>query len=440
MSDWSEKPQGSGDLDDTEESILLVRLNRIEMNTTGYFCVHIHLSALRPNHKQPQHIEIATRTFDILIDSQDTTLYSLTNKDLVLVCRNVDVDTVDNTIEKARSLFGEDPLTVLDDNAFEDRFSTWYDLSSPEDFAAFFAVMTDLAVEAERQQEELSKRLSQEQQLGQPLSPSNLTEINHKLQGMRVADMIKRQACLQVSPGGGGELIFFELFLSIADIKERIAPDINLFASPWLFQYLTETLDRRLLSVLLEEDFEALADPLSINLNISTVLSRDFQNFHRAVDGHMDKVVIEFQVIDIFADMKSYSYARDSLQERGYRVVVDGLNPLSLQYFEPVSLKSDFIKIAWGAEFGNEEEEGLVSELRDIVTQAGKESVILARVDSEKAVKWGLSLGISRFQGFFIDKLVQVIGRGRDAKPRTKSGTKSGAKSGPKARPKSSTK
>jgi len=420
MAEWNGGARGSGDLDNTEESILLDRLNRIETNAGGYFCIHLHLSALRPNHKQGHFIEIAARTFDVLVDSNDATLFTLSNKDLVLVCRNVDVDDVDSTIEKARGLFSEDPLTILDENAFEDRFSTWYDLSNPEDFAAFFAVMTDLAVEAERHLEELSRQADKEQQLGQPLAPSNLTEINRKLQGMRVADMIKRQACLQVSQGGGGELVFFELFLSMTDIRDRIAPDINLFASPWLFQYLTETLDRRLLAVLVDEDFEALADPLSINLNISTVLSRDFQNFHRAVDGHMNKVVVEFQIIDIFADMKSYAYARDSLQERGYRVVVDGLNPLSLQYFEPISLQSDFIKISWGSEFANDEEEGLVMELRDIVTKAGKESVILARVDSEKAVKWGLSLGISRFQGFFIDKLVQVIGRGRGPVPGAK--------------------
>ena len=236
---------------------------------------------------------------------------------------------------------------------------------------------------------------------------------------MRVADMIKRQACLQVSPGGGGELVFFELFIGMTEIKERVAPDINLFASPWLFQYLTETLDRRLLAVLVEEDFDEVTEPLSINLNISTVLSREFQNLHRAVNGNMSKVVVEFQIIDIFADMKSYTYARDFLQERGYRVVVDGLNPLSLQYFEPADLKSDFIKISWGPEFTGDEEASRLAEIKKVVDKAGKETMILARVDSEKAVKWGLNIGISRFQGFFIDKLVQVIGRGRGtAKPK----------------------
>ena len=419
MADWGAAAGGAGDLNNTEESLLLDRLNRIELNSAGYFVVHMNLSGLRPNNKHSHFVEIAARTFDIIVDNNDATLFSMANKDLALLCRNLDVDDVDNAVEKVRALFSEDPLTELDDSGFEDTFSTRYDLSNPEDFAAFFAVVTDLAVEAEHRLAEEADRQDKEQQKGQPLEPENLSEINKKIQSMRVADMIKRQACLQVSPGGGGELVFFELFIGMTEIKERVAPDINLFASPWLFQYLTETLDRRLLAVLVEEDFDEVTEPLSINLNISTVLSREFQNLHRAVNGNMSKVVVEFQIIDIFADMKSYTYARDSLQERGYRVVVDGLNPLSLQYFEPADLKSDFIKISWGPEFTGDEEESRLAEIKEVVDKAGKETMILARVDSEKAVKWGLNIGISRFQGFFIDKLVQVIGCGRGtAKPK----------------------
>lgn len=413
MAEWGTAAVRAGELDDTEESLLLARLNRIEASASGYFSVHLNLSKLRTNHKQSHFIEIAARTFDILVDNNDATLFQMANKDLALVCRNVDVDDVDAAVEKVRGLFSEDPLAELDENAFDDQFATWYDLSNPEDFAAFFAVITDLAVEAEQARAEAAARMDKERELGDPLGPSNLTEINRKLQGMRVADMIKRQACLQVKSGGGGDLVFYELFLSMADVKDRIAPDINLFASPWLFQYLTETLDKRLLAVLVEDDFNEVHDPLSINLNISTVLSRDFQNFHRAVDGHMSKIIVEFQIIDIFSDMKNYAYARDSLQERGYRVVVDGLNPLSLQYFEPAFLQSDFIKISWGPEFTGDEEESRLKEMSEVIAKAGRNSMILARVDSEKAVKWGLNLGISRFQGFFIDKLVQVIGGGK---------------------------
>ena len=37
----------------------------------------------------------------------------------------------------------------------------------------------------------------------------------------------------------------------------------------------------------------------------------------------------------------------------------------------------------------------------------GRERFILGRTDSEEAMSWALTLGIRRFQGFFIDRVVE---------------------------------
>ncbi len=406
--------RGEFDPTTSEESLLLGRLKRVEQNPSGFFAVHLHMSQLRRPNRQSHFINIAARSFDSLLDNFEATLFPLSNADMVLVCRNVPVDDVDGVVEKVRSLFGEDPLTATDDEGFEDKFSTWYDLSLPEDFASFFHIATDLALEAEtRLKEEAKTRKEREKELGAPLAPMNLAAINQKLQETNVADMIHQQTCLQVGAGGDGKVVFHENFISMAELRGRIAPDVNLFASPWLFQYLTETLDRRILAAMAQHDFDALTEPVSLNLNVNTVLSRDFQAFHKAVDGNTANVVIEMQVIDIFSDINTYGYARDSLQERGYRVLVDGLSPISLQFFEPALLRSDFVKIAWGPEFQADDDDGRVAELREVVATTGKDSVILARVDAEKAIKWGLEIGVSRFQGFFIDKLVEILRSGK---------------------------
>jgi EAL domain-containing protein (putative c-di-GMP-specific phosphodiesterase class I) len=212
-----------------------------------------------------------------------------------------------------------------------------------------------------------------------------------------------------MGPGGPGDLVFKEHSISMIELKKRISPEVNLFASPWLFQYLTETLDKRMLAVLSNRDFAKLPFAISLNLNVSTVLSRDFQKFHQAVGKYTSKVVVEMQVLDIFADMNTYGYARDTLQERGYRVVVDGLNPLALQFLDPGLLKSDFVKINWDSAYEGEVEAERLQDMRAVIASTGKEGVILARVDTEEAVKWGLNLGITRFQGFFVDDLMEKI-------------------------------
>jgi len=414
MAEWgSTSTSGATGFSNSEESQLLDRLKRIESNAAGYFAVHIHLSNLRANNKLPHFIQIAVRTFEPLLESNDATLFSLTNLDLVLICHNIAVDDVDQVVDKARTLFSEDPIAEIDESGFEDNFTTWHDLSSTEDFATFFSIVTGLSLEAERAAEKAERASVQQKAMGNPLSPSNLSELNKKLMSMRITDLIQQQTCLLVRPGGDGEVVFREQFISMGQVRERIAPDTDFFANPWLFQYLTESLDRRLLSVLCERGYADEFEPISINLNISTVLSRDFQRFHRIAEDHSDKVVIEMQVIDVFADPKNFGYARDSLQERGYRVLIDGLDPLSLQFFDPTILQSDFLKISWSNALQDEGSDDRESEIQTVITSVGKNSVILARVDTEKAVKWGLALGISRFQGFFIDRLAEVIGSGK---------------------------
>jgi len=225
---------------------------------------------------------------------------------------------------------------------------------------------------------------------------------------VRIADLIREQAAVMVRAGGKGQILFRENFVAMAELKERVAPGGNLFASTWLFQFLTETLDRRVLATMAQRNFAAMRDALSLNLNVGTVLSRDFQSFHQVAGSHASKIVIEMQVVDIFADMNTFAFARDSLQQRGYRVLVDGLTPLSLQFFDPSYLKADFVKIAWGPEFASETPDSRVQELREVVAHTGKDGVIISRVDSEQAIKWGLTLGITRFQGRFIDRLVQA--------------------------------
>ena len=156
-------------------------------------------------------------------------------------------------------------------------------------------------------------------------------------------------------------------------------------------------------------DFDAMEEAISLNLNIATLLAREFQQFSRVVGDNASKVVIEVQLINVFADLGAYFYTRDSLQERGYRVLIDGLNPLSLQFFEPGLLNADFVKIGWGREFLAEAQDTRMGEMRDVVEHTGSDRVILARVDSEDAVKWGLNLGITRYQGHYIDTVVEAM-------------------------------
>jgi EAL domain-containing protein (putative c-di-GMP-specific phosphodiesterase class I) len=395
----------------SEESLLLDQAKRIGEAPKDYFAIHVHLSELRPQYRQPHYIRIAARSFDNLASTHEATLYILGNADMVLICRDVPVNEIDAPVLKLRTLFSEDPLTFGAEGSLDDRFTTWYDLAESSDFVSFLATVEDLAAAAE---ERLQKAREADTgahgaMRGEALTPTNLTDVNTRLQGVRIDDLIHRQSVVEVHPGAKGDVVFQEHYVSMMELRARIAPEINLFSDAWLFQYLTETVDRRILSVLAQFDFAAMRDDISVNLNIATVLSPGFQNFHEKARDHASRVVIEIQIIDIFSDFPAYASARDWLQGHGYRMLIDGLNPLALQFFDPGTLAADFVKVNWNPQFLAGIPDDRMTDMRQAVESVGGDGMILARADSEDAIKWALGLGIHRFQGHFIDRVVDAM-------------------------------
>lgn len=407
--------------DALEERLLLDRLKRIEQNMAGYFAVHLHLSELKPANRKAHFIRLAARAFENVIGQYEAVLYQFVSSDLVLICRSVPVEDVELPVEKVRGLFSEDPLTEIDETGLEeDRLCTWYDLSNDEDFNSFHNMVALEALHAEQDSQRKKEEAAEKQKsVGRELTPKLLNALSQQLIRIDIKDLVRNQLCLHIGANGPEGVLFRESFISIGDMKHRIAPGVNVFSSTWLFQYMTETLDKVMLSTMSKATFDATTEPISINLNIATVLSRDFQAFHRAVGDHTNKVVIEMQVLDIFTDMESFNIARDMLQQNGYRVLVDGISPVAIQFFDPSLLNADYLKIGWGREFEGDADTDRVRELRRIIRDAGKESIILARVDSEAAIQWGLNLGITRFQGFLMDRLIDAVrAQGRRARLR----------------------
>jgi len=396
----------------SEETLLLGHLRRVEANPAGFFAVHIHLSDLQPGNRQPKFIRIAAQAFDDLVNNFETTLYMMPNSDLALLSRETPIEDVDAALSKARALFSEDPLTEGDEGSFEDRFATWYDLSQASDFGAFEAEIVQISEAAEgARRRELEGRTSSaaHQMSGTPLTPRNLEVIAKAIEGMEIAEFIRHQPAVEVRSDAKGALLFNEYYISMADLKARVAPGINIFASPWLFNFLTEILDARLLAVMVRDILAAVPDPISLNLNISTVMGREYQNFHRNAGSHAERVVIELQMIDVLADVSMYEYARDMLRDHGYRVLIDGMNPLALQFLDPGMLEADFVKVAWGTEFLGDDSDDKIHEIRDVVENIGPNKVIVARAESEEAVVWALRLGIRRFQGHYVDDIVRAM-------------------------------
>jgi hypothetical protein len=390
------------------EELLVDYAERLRKHLPGRRAVHIHLSQLKPHNRREHHIRIAASSFNALVQRHEGQLFILKNCDLVVVLKNPRPADLDETLLRLRYLFSEDPLAHDNEGESEQPFCTWYDLEKEyEDFCG-------AAYELRRQSQVQRRANAAAEQAAaldsgtaiEPLDPTRLGRLEVSLASTDLATIVRRQAVCAITGPDRPRPVFNEIYVSIDELRRRLMPEVNLASDRWLFQRLTMALDRRLLKAL--PAIEANV-PLStsVNLNVATVLSEEFLAFDRELRARTPKsMVVEFQPIDVFADLGSYMFARDFARERGYKVCLDALTYLTFPIMHRDELGLDLQKIHWSADIVADAREERREALREAVRRAGPARVILCRCDDQTALDFGKSIGVSLFQGRHVDRLV----------------------------------
>lgn len=242
------------------------------------------------------------------------------------------------------------------------------------------------------------------------LTPAELARISKALVNTDFSNIIRRQFVCIVLDDIAPSPMFEEVFVSIADLGETILPDVSLTATPWLFQDLTETLDKCVLTTVSRHDDGAFYRDFSLNLNVSSILSEDFKSFDKGIRENMKaSVVLELQPIDIVSDFSMYVRARDFAQSLGYKICIDGVSALNLPFIDREKLGADFVKLTWQADLPD-----LLTQdekLKEKILSIGSNRTILCRVDDEKALNFAKESKITLLQGRYIQHLLSTAPR-----------------------------
>jgi hypothetical protein len=385
-----------------QEYRLLEQVERLSRHREGRRAVHVHLSRLRSENRRDHHLRIAASTFENQVRAFEGQLFRLANQDLFFIYRDVDPSEIDEAVMRLRYLFTDDPL--VQDSDETDGFCTWYDLE--RQYNELHAVAQALYEEVTKRQ----KRLAQIAGSGGAKTPINAHRLGELIDIIAKADLsnlLRRQAVFAILTTQPPQPLFRELFISIGDLQKLVLPNYDILANRWLFQYLTETLDKRMLAMLSKNDDPAISNSFSVNLNVSTILSKEFMAFDASLKaGARGSIVIELQMLDVYADIAAFTFARDFARERGYRLCLDGLNELTLPVVDREQLGIDLVKLQWKANMADDRLHEKKAKIRDMVERTGKSKVIMCHVDSEDALRFGHSIGIAMYQGRFIDQLV----------------------------------
>lgn len=390
----------------SQENLLIDYLHRLERHRTERRAVYIHLSGLNSQNRRDHHLRIVVSTFDGLVKMLQAQVFTLANSDLVVVYKAQAQDEVESSIVKLRFLFSDDPLIIDDAQGRKGTFCTWYDLEREYDMVVALAqkMLQEEKARRQAQQEKVSRETRvMDKPVGAPFTPDLLARVEAALGQADLANLMRRQAVCAVVGQAAPQPVFHELFISIADLRQTLMPSVNMNSSPWLFQQLTETLDRRVLSLLNKHDDRTLEGDISLNLNVSTILSPEFMVFDDNVKAGMrGTIVLELQKVDIFADLGAYLFARDFAHDRGYRICVDGLSYSMLPFVDRERLGADLIKLIWDPSLTEEKDKKT-----DALRRIGVTRIILARCDTPSAIEYGHSVGITLFQGRHIEQTLQ---------------------------------
>ena len=392
------------------EMLLLDYVRKLEKHRRGRRAVRVKLALLQAINRRDNAVRMAASSFDRLIKELKGQIFQMSSSDLIFIFKDTAVNEVESAIVKIKFMFSEDPQLAAEERGGPKTFIDWFDLE--RDYDALLHMAQDLVSEERirRNQEftqgHVAKNVNKPVRKGDPLTPAVLSKVEEALARADLANLMRRQAICAIIGRAPPDPIFWELFISIPELRETLLPNVNLASSPWLFQQLTETLDRRILSLLNRHDDRSLDGDVSINLNVQTLLSEDFLKFDDNIKASMrGTITLEIQKVDIFADLGAFLFARDFAHERSYRICVDGANLESLPFIDRELLGVDLIKVNWDPGLA----EGKLpdgSTFSEYVKASGASRLIMARCDNQEAVNYGQSVGIELFQGHHVEALL----------------------------------
>ena len=397
---------GANAIPGQQEKALLDLLERIGRSSAGRHALHIKLSQLRPQNREPKRLHIAALGLEPLINAYEGVLFHLHNDDFVVLCNGAPKEAIAKAATHIANLFGSDPGAKPDD-AIGAGFWDHYDLSIT--YARFAAAVRELMGAAQGSgQESDSNEPGTPRPVQQRALDSNvLGKIQSAIAQADLTNVIRRQAVCVIVPGVAPQPVFTEVFTSMANLRDVLTPDIDIYGNPWLFRDLTAHLDRRVISFLSHRDDSTLRKAFSINLNVGSLASNEFLTFDQKLSGEArESVVIELQLIDVLADIDTFLFSRNFLRERKYRFCLDGLTHQTLPLVDCNGLGVDLGKVIGNMEL-QERAAATDPALMKAVAAIGPERIILIRCDNETAFETGKLLGSSMYQGYLIDSMLK---------------------------------
>lgn len=374
--------------------------NDIRDSGGNFYVVHFRLSKLSELHKNDFQIKIAVNILNDLFQEEEGEILKLENYDVFLIYHGDDRGLINKAIFQLRYLFFDDHLANLPNGKENKDFCEVFDLNFQwTEFAQLTAKIMSGSMQRLLGKDDV-KKLPQ-------ATPKLIASLEEEIKETRLDGSIRKQPICSYSEDGKIKPIFHEVYINIPHLQKSINTNIAITGNKWLFLYLTEKLDEKVIETISINPESYLYMPISLNLNLDTVLSKDFQEFSEIAKDFKCQIVVEIGVADVFSEINSFYKARDLCKQNGHKICIDGLNNDAFIQVNRKKLGFDLAKLQWNADFRIDLESGKENqELIETIQDCGGNRLILCRCDDVNAIDYGEALGINLFQGRYPDRIL----------------------------------
>lgn len=384
-------------------------LNSIHADTNGWRSVHCHFSGLKEQYKNDYQTKISINVIRDFVKEGDGGIFCLGDRDIVILCKGVTKAQLDKMIFRLRYLFADDPVAYNAQGEENPRFCTLLDLTMA--WREMFSVAKDKLTLVHKRPNTPdhipTKTMSEEELTIRPLTPARLMSIEKEVATADLSKVMRRQAVCAMVPGKPIRRVFDEFYINIAHLRKLIMANVDFVSNRALFTYLTQILDGKMLELLRKQPAGYFDTPISLNLNVDTLLSEQFASFNAVMKPAIKvSIVIEIQIADVFADMHSFLIAKEAVQKMGYRVCLDGVSDETFALVSREKLGFDLMKVQWGPHFSKDLSSPKSRQMAKAIEECGASRLILCWCDTKDAIDFGQHFGISLFQGRHLDAIL----------------------------------
>src|SRR6185437_13860758 len=295
------------------EDALVQYVVRLGDARDGLYAIQFHLSRITRNYRGGKQLRIAASMLRELMDPVPCPPFILRNGDIVLISNDTDQKKVVDAVEMLRYLLSGEPLVRMAGG--KAALFTLYNLGS--DYPQLLMNLRQLSESQARA--DRARGLAATPQPGKKAAPSaRVGELMNRLGRLELANMVRQQTVWTIPPGELPQPLFDELYISVDGLHEAIGLGREIADDPQLFQLITRAFDKYMLSTLLR-DRSAGKRPISINMNLQTLLSQEFFRFeHQRPLGWRGQIILEVQFADIWSDLPAFVSIAQAMRQAGF--------------------------------------------------------------------------------------------------------------------------